>query len=758
MNLKRINNLVLTSMLSIAAANFAFAAESKDDSKTKSDIVHEVIGNQESAYGEVKGYIATKSSTGSKMDVDITEIPQSVSVITNDMMRTRAVSSIQNVTAYDASINQTYGENGDIRTNYGNIRGLDTIYKSSFLDNLKLVYYSGAIAKIDPYSLERVEILKGPSSVLYGASGPGGLLNQQSKKANEKESKEVGLAYSSYNNKEVFADINHKVNDKVLVRLTSKFKKGDNELDKSSNESYFFNPSLTYLISDETTIDLYASIAKSQTNGLGLNFGGAPAYLNVHNSVVKHITSFGLPLFMQTPLINSANLINSLNLPKNFFIGLPDEEINEKEQKTFSSILNSNINNNLKITSALRFMDVNNDTNYSTPSSNQANFTAYLTGGDLTKLPMEFIEVAAEAKSVVIDNNLEYKWGNSSFKNTSIFGLDIQHLKGNYTVKEAVQYTFDIQNPNQKINILKSNTYTKKESTKTTQIGLYTSNNMKIHEDYILSTSLRYDTVKNKIRNTVSNDYKDLSDDNISSRIGFVYKLENGFSPYISYSSSFQNNIGTQNDGKAFVPSIGSQLETGVKYQAKDNALFASLAFFNLQQEDALETDPNDSNARVQNSTHEVKGIEFNIIATPIDNTNVTFSFAKLKSNYKKSENSDLYGKKLGNTPDTSASIWVDYTFNNTKVGDLKLGAGIKYVGKSLFYQTDHIDPTKPTIGYEVQSYTVTDTAISTNYDNWNLSFNIYNLFDKEARLADNAISASSIAERTFKLTASYKF
>ena len=176
MYLKQVNKILLTSMISICTANVAFA------NNNTSDITHEVTSYEESAYGETKGYRATKSSTGSKMDINITEIPQSVSVITKDLMEVQDAQTIQQAIAYTAAIAQPYGENGDNRFNWATIRAGASLYASTFLDGLKLGYYSFSIPKTDMYALEKVEILKGPSSVLYGASSPGGVLNLQSKK------------------------------------------------------------------------------------------------------------------------------------------------------------------------------------------------------------------------------------------------------------------------------------------------------------------------------------------------------------------------------------------------------------------------------------------------------------------------------------------------------------------------------------------------------------------------------------------------
>lgn len=757
MYLKQLNKLFFASMVSICTANVVLA-----DTKS-TDITHDVVGFEESAYGEHKGYVATKSSTGSKMDIDISEIPQSVKVITNDMMRDRAVDNIQNVTAYDASISQVYGENNEARTNYGRIRGIDHLYKSSFLDDLKLIYANHLIPKIDPYALERVEILKGPGSVLYGAAGPGGLLNLQSKKPNDSESKEFGASYASHSNKTIFSDINHKVNDKVLLRFTGKHKSGDNELQHSTNKSYFFDSSLRYLIDDETTLDLTASIAKDQIKGLGLGFNGGKSKPNYHNAAAQHANTIdnlfgGGAGVLENLLTSSAAQVNALNIPSDMFIGLKDDEIFEKEHKYISAALEKILNDKSKIKSSFRGMKMDGKTHYSVASFTQ--FRNNLTNGiGLTQAPLEFTEVDSTMNSFAWDNNLEYKWDTQRTENTSLFGLDLQYMTHNRKIKDAVAYNFDLTNPNANINITKATTYKSDEDFKSVQGGLYATNSMKIDDKFVVSTSLRYDKIKDDITDNKTNSTKKYSEDNISGRIGFVYLMENGASPYITYSTSFQGNTGTDKNGAAFKPTTGKQLEVGVKYQPKDIEAMITLAAFALEQNDVVKTDPTNTAYKSQQGDNKVKGIEFNIVTTPTENTNLTFSIAKMKGTQENTAYSYLNGGDIGELPDLTASIWSDYTFKDTKAGDVKIGAGIKYIGQSTYFRQDYFDlPSQPIKGYNVPSYTLVDAMIATQYNNWNVALNANNIFDKKAALAVNSIQEGETSGRTFKLTASYKF
>lgn len=764
MYIKQLNRLFFTSMLSICTANIVLA------DTNKSDITQDIIAFEESAYGEHKGYVATKSSTGSKMDINISEIPQSVSVITNDMMKTRNVQSIQNVTAYTAAITQPYGENGDNRTNYGRIRGLSYLYKSTFLDGLKLLHAGQTIPNYDPYALERVEVLKGPASVLYGASGPGGLLNLQSKKPTDTESKEIGFSYGTHSQKSIFTDINHTINEDLKVRVTGKYKKGDKEVEGSKDMSYFLNPALTYNIDDDTALDLNASFAKTETKGLGITFSGSKSILNYHNSIAEnaaglkaYLNNFGLNVVPDnmwiTNVQNSANAVNALDLPSDLLIGLKDKEVFKKDHKAIGATLSKNFNEKLKGKTNFRAMKQDGTYDFSQPSNSGLSSQLGTLSPDLTKVPLAFYQNDYSLKSFVIDNNLEHSHKTENLDSTTLLGLDFQYYDYDRKSIKATQYKFDLVNKSPIIGALKTDVSTN-SSDKVLQTGLYASNSLKVNDKYVISTSLRYDKLRNTNINNLTNTSSTQKDNNLSGRLGFTYLMDNGISPYATYSTSFTTNIGTNANGEQFDPSIGKQYEVGLKYQPSNiNALFTLAAFY-IEEKDLIVTDPNNRSEKIQQGDAEVKGIEFDIVAQPTENTNLTFSISKMNGKEKNMADSKYEGRDLNDLPNLTGSIWADYTFNNTKAGDVKLGAGIKYVGKAKGLSTDYFDPANgnPQRLYNVDSYTIVDALIATKYKNWDISLNTNNLFDKKAKLNNNSIQSAETAGRTFNLTASYKF
>ena len=764
MYLKQVNKILLTSMISICTANVAFA------SNKTSDIIHEVTSYEESAYGPLKGYIAKKSSTGSKMDLDIKEIPQSVSVITNDMMKTRNTQTIQNTTSYTSSITQIYGENGDTTTNYGYIRGIGQIYKSSFLDGLKLLHTGFLVPNINPYSLERVEVLKGPASVLYGASAPGGLLNLQSKRAHDKNEGEVGITYSSFNNKTIFADINRRINDKISIRVNGNYKKGDSELKESSNKAYSFNPSLLYTINDNTTLDIYTSFTKDQVKGLGITFSGGKATSNIHNSValnaagIKSLINYMDPRFLAVPstywigkINQSAQEVNNLNLPADLLIGAANKELLEKENKSITSVFNKVFNDDLSFRSSLRFSKMDGKSNYS-----NIDFTSMIgsianLNPDLSKLSFELVKNESTMKSFAMDNSLLYKWDTKNVENSSMIGLDIQYYNFNQTYQNEDKYGFDLKTK-KVTNYINNTGLASKENRKMKQVGLYVQNSAKIANKYILSTALRYDKLKETITNELTNTTSKQDDSNVSGRVGFVYLYNDELAPYITYSTSFQANAGADKQGKKFVPSIGKQIEIGLKYKSKNDKTFITLAAFKLDEKDIV-SDSRDQRFKVQEKDISIKGIELDITSNPIDNMNLTFSFSKMKGKSLNTQNPKFDGHNLTDIPKFTSSLWSDYTFRNTKIGHLKFGAGVKYIGKSDYIRPDYLDvPLKTQKVYKINDYAMLDVLIATEYNSWNINLNINNILDKKTKLANGSTQARETQGRTFALSAAYKF
>ena len=750
MYLKQVNKILLTSMISICTANVAFA------SNKTSDIIHEVTSYEESAYGPLKGYIAKKSSTGSKMDLDIKEIPQSVSVITNDMMKTRNTQTIQNTTSYTSSITQIYGENGDTTTNYGYIIGIGQIYKSSFLDGLKLGYYSFTNPKTDMYAVEKVEILKGPASVLYGASSPGGLLNLQSKKANNNNNKEIIISINDKKSKSISLDINNIITEDLSLRLTGKFTSTP-LTDSSYNDEklYFFNPSIKYYINDNTSIDILASFAKDIMPGAGIA-SGAGHVLTYHKEISKYqnVFSQGNPV-VASMIEAAAQKATDANLSNSLIIG-NNSDILERKTISLSTLLNHKINDSLEINSNIRVSKL--DGKYLNSFFDGKEMSTFISSFNYTNIPLSQSKYVFDLETLAMDNNIQYKWNTSNVENTSMFGLDIQVQEANKKMYRNLPYNLNLLNPDYSKNIGTHTNLLSKENEKLKPVALYVQNQAKINEKIILSTALRYDKVKKESKDTVLNTSSTQNDNNISGRIGLAYIFDNGFTPYASYSTSFSTNPGTGKNGKSYIPSIGKQFEIGAKYKLKQFNTFISAAAYKIEETNILTTDPQDDNFSIQESSSDIKGLEFDITMEPINNLNMIISLSKISAKEVNPLDPKLDGSKITSVPDMSASLWSDYTIKKTKIGDLKFGAGLKYIGKIVISVKEDFDILNgsPTTKRKVDAYTLVDAMIGTKYKDINFAFNVANIFDKQARVNPASTQYSLTSGRSYNFSLKY--
>lgn len=175
-----------------------------------------------------------------------------------------------------------------------------------------------------------------------------------------------------------------------------------------------------------------------------------------------------------------------------------------------------------------------------------------------------------------------------------------------------------------------------------------------------------------------------------SGRAGLNYLFNNGWSPYVSYSNSYYPVIGTNSAGAPFEPSRARQVEAGIKYQPEGTPIYAALSAFDITRTNITTTDPNNPIFQVQTGEARIRGIELEAKAKLFDNLDVTGAYTYSESEVTKSNNTTTFqrssypwlGKELPFTPKHQASIWANYTFDqSTTLVGLSLGAGVRYVG-----------------------------------------------------------------------------
>ncbi|WP_325347245.1 TonB-dependent siderophore receptor [Xylophilus sp.] len=213
-----------------------------------STVLDTITVQGENAWGPVDGIVATRSATGTKTDTPIEKIPQTINVVTADEISSRGATSVAQALRYTPGISTSGYTESYMIADETVTRGFSP--SSNYLDGAYLPYHGslGGALQIGPYTLERIEVLKGPASVLYGQNEPRGIINMVSKRPTETPVHEVRVSTGTYGRTEAAVDFGDPVTkDKTLLyRFVGLGNLGDDQIDFTERSRMLFAPSLTW--------------------------------------------------------------------------------------------------------------------------------------------------------------------------------------------------------------------------------------------------------------------------------------------------------------------------------------------------------------------------------------------------------------------------------------------------------------------------------------------------------------------------------
>ncbi|WP_226858321.1 TonB-dependent siderophore receptor [Diaphorobacter aerolatus] len=225
-----------------------------------------VTADSEDGSGQVSGYSALRSTAGSKTDTPIVEIPQSVSVITADRVEAIGATTVRDALGYTPGIGiSPYG--ADSRYDWITVRGFDAYSPGFYQDGLPLRNANSfAVWKVEPYGAERIDVLRGPSSVLYGQGSAGGVVDVVSKLPTATPVRELQLQYGSHSRKTIAGDFGGALDadGKVLYRIVGLFRDGDLPEGGARDDRTYLAPSLSLKLSNDTKLTLYAQLMRNR--------------------------------------------------------------------------------------------------------------------------------------------------------------------------------------------------------------------------------------------------------------------------------------------------------------------------------------------------------------------------------------------------------------------------------------------------------------------------------------------------------------
>ncbi|HYD16635.1 MAG TPA: TonB-dependent siderophore receptor [Candidatus Nanoarchaeia archaeon] len=637
---------------------------------------------------EAGGYVAVASTSSTKSDTPLLETPQSVSVVTSDQMSARNVQTVNEAIQYTAGVSvNTYGS--DSRYDYINIRGFNQSTYGLFRDNSR--WQSGQVSgQIDPYLIQEVDVIKGPSSVLFGQNTPGGLINLVTKRPQPTTTNELIWSFGSHERRQLQGDFGGPLgSDKVRYRLTGLYRKSDTQVNYVPDNRWFVAPALTFAPTNNTTLTVLSDYQADDTG-------------------------WGQFLPSQGTLTDNPNG----KISTDFFTGEPGYDYFHRKQWSAGTLFEHRFTDSFIVRNTFRHSKIN-----------YHGRTAFGGGlqDDLRTLNRFGFGNSLDLELNTTDSQVFVKTKTGSIDHSILFGFDYSQSEAAIISGFALAPSIDVYNPVYGAAVPDLFTYEDFRQP-VRQTGAYFQDHIKIAKRLVATVSGRQDWSKVTTDNRIMSSFEAQKASKFTGRVGLTYVAENGIAPYFSYSTSFLPQAGANADGEAFDPTDGKQFEGGVKFQPKNWNSFVTASLFQITQTNVLTPDPRANgsdpkylNAQVATGEIRSRGFELEGVASVLQGLNLHLSYSKLAQEVTAANDISL-GKRPTLAPDQLFGVTADYTFTRGKLSGLGAGFGVRYVGETAGNADNSL---------MVPSYGLMDLSVRYLWKNTEFLMSATNLADK---------------------------
>jgi iron complex outermembrane recepter protein len=676
---------------------------------------------RETASGPVAGYVAKRSATGTKTDTPIIETPRSISVITTEQLADQGAVGINEALRYTPGLvaEPRGGISGSNRSEI-NVRGFrseDVIYR----DGLKPTgrgFFTSAVTTIDSYGLERVEVLRGPASAVYGGGLPSGLVNGVTKRPQPEAFTELGVGVGTYERAEGMFDLNRPLDGagNVLLRLTGVARASESHVELVDTGRTYVAPALTLKLLPDTTLTLLAQYQHS--DGVDEIFYPASG----------------------TVLANPVGTIS-----RKSFLGEPAFEKFDSEYSAAGYLLSHRFDDRLAVNQAVRYERWDVDRMSVFVSGMQAD------NRTLNRLAIGHVD---NGHALATDTNAELKFHLGATQHLLLAGINYRRASVSRDLRRWDAPTIDAFEPvyGQPIVFTSPPPLFVDTDERVSQTGIYLQDQVR-YGKWLLTVGGRHDRVASRLLDRRTSAVTRQDDDAATGQIGVMYQFDLGIAPYYNHATSFDPQTGTGFGGTPFKPTEGKQHEAGIKVQPKDSETLITLAAFDLRRQNVLTIDPANVGFSVQTGEVTSRGVELEAKSSVNRRLSLTAAYTHLRALVSRSNGADL-GKRLPQVPRNSLSVWADYKLAGGALDGVSLGAGARYVGAS---------PGDALNTFEAPSFTLFDLALRYDFSGrlkgTRFALNINNAFDKTyVASCSSAIGCFYGAPRTIMASVTHRF
>ncbi|ONG50121.1 ligand-gated channel protein [Pseudoroseomonas deserti] len=663
-------------------------------------------------YSPVVGMVAPLSATASKTDTPLSEIPQSISVVPRAQLEQQNVQSISEALRYVPGVAiESYGVDPK-GFDWILLRGFNAQGTSDYRDGLRQANNSYSFFRSEPYALERIEILRGPASVLYGQADAGGIVNRVSKRPSATPAREVLIQAGNNNRLQAAVDATGPLDQDghFLYRLVGVVRRSDTGFaygngQEVGDDRIYIAPSLTWAPDSSTSVTLFADYLRDESGG-------------------------------------TINLITRGARPSRNLVGDPNFDLFSQKQFNIGYQFEHRFNSTLTLRQNLRYAEVDVLLN---------NLQLLALGADgrtYSRYARRFDEHLSQFS---VDTQLQADFTTGPVAHTLLGGVDYYRTAGRVRRSIGTAPSLDRLNPVYGVSIAYPTLPQVDYNSWYDQLGLYLQDQARI-DRWIFTLGGRFDSYSSDTHNELARTRTSQDDTTFTGRAGISYAAPWGVTPYVSYSESFVPNSGISSPAtgsRPFEPSFGRQWEAGVKYQPDGMDALLTAAVFDIVKSNVLTTDLRSAGFSVAEGEVRSRGLELEGRASLVRGLDLLASYTYTDAEVTRS-NSGTAGKEPTLVPRHMASAWAHYRVPGGVLESLSLGAGIRYIGATWGDQANTL---------RVAAHTLLDLALGYEIGRARLQLTATNLTDERVISTCGAQDACYLAAgRTVIAGVRYRF
>ncbi|MGS1005769.1 TonB-dependent siderophore receptor [Achromobacter anxifer] len=712
----------LAGLLGIAYTGTSLAQDSRQASIEVTLPAVRVEADRESATGPVSGYVAERSVTGTKTNTPISEVPQSISVIGRDELDDRGALSVVEALRYVPGVaSQTYGADTRGQDDWINLRGFSGYGTSLYQDGLRMNANAGSFAsqRSESYGLERIEVLRGPASVLYGKGDAGGIVNRVSKRPAAGSPREIEVQIGNWDRRQLAMDMGGALDEeeRVLYRVIGLGMRSDTQDkyangDEVSNTRRYLAPSLTWKPAPDTSLTLLSEFLRDRNDGFA---------------------------FRYTP--PSASTRKSASLLE----GEPGYSRFDQDQASVGYLFEHKLNGAWTVRQNTRLSKV--DVNY-------RRIMSLSLEDDGRTMQRQVRKFKDDNRQIAIDTQVEGQVKTGNIAHTLLFGLDAERQNNGRRVYTGDTGPLDVYDPVYGQPVTESPIADFDDSgQRLRQLGMYVQDQIKLTPHWLITLGGRMDWTTLRSLDHLADTDTTQRDNKFTKRLGISYLTETGWTPYFSYAESFLPTVGRDAGNTPFKPTEAKQYEVGLKFTPDSGRSLYTVALYDLRKTNALTVDPENPDYQMQNGAVRSRGIEMEARAAlaPGMDLIATYTYGGVKIT---ESNGPDKGKVPTATPRQMASAWLNYRLRESMLRGLGIGVGVRYVG-SIYNDEANT--------WKTPSFTLFDAALQYDTGPWRFALNVQNLANKEYvstcyQSVGDGSQCQYGQERTLVLNARYRF